>query len=96
MSCAIIKGESDNIIIMCGSFGSTPCRDCNIEAEFLCDYPVGEDKTCDAPLCIDHAFEVAPGIHYCKSHYDEFKKFEGNGGIKKYLENIVPYRQGAK
>jgi hypothetical protein len=33
----------------------------------LCDWPVG-DKTCDMPLCLEHATEVGPDRHYCPVH----------------------------
>ena len=94
MACLLLRDErTGGVIFMCGSdeLESHPCRDCNCESDFLCDFPVGDDKTCDAQLCTKHAHEVAPGIHYCKSHYDEFKRFEDGGGVKKYLDNVIPY-----
>lgn len=30
-------------------------RGCFVLQEFLCDYPMGKGKTCDAPLCRRHA-----------------------------------------
>ena len=83
-----------DIIIMCGDkrLQPNPCRDCCIEADYLCDFPVGDDKTCDAKLCQDHAIEVAPNIHYCMHHYAEFQKFEKSGGVKKYLEKVIPFK----
>lgn len=32
-----------------------PCGQCHYLAEYLCDWPMGKGKTCDAPLCDDHA-----------------------------------------
>lgn len=44
---------------ICGP-GVTPCSSCAYVADYLCDYPLGGGKTCDAPLCEDHA--LPPGI----------------------------------
>jgi hypothetical protein len=44
------------------------CRACICVADFLCDYPMGEGKTCDAPMCRKHAREVGPDRHYCPWH----------------------------
>lgn len=93
MGCIIERTGENGIMIICGDshISPNPCRDCICEADFLCDYPVGNDKTCDAKLCEKHSHEISPGIHYCNSHYIEFLKFEKSGGIKKYLENVRPY-----
>ena len=54
---------------LCGKLGphcfDHRCMDVGI---YLCDYPVGDGKTCDMPLCESHAFEVAPNVHYCPGH----------------------------
>lgn len=54
----VIAAE-DGPTIMCGerdkSFAA--CVGCGCLAEYLCDYPMGGGKTCDAPLCLDHAMK---------------------------------------
>jgi hypothetical protein len=40
---------------------------CGARAPFLCDFPVGK-RTCDRPLCADHATEEGPDRHYCPEH----------------------------
>ncbi len=35
--------------------GIKPCSCCRVIADYMCDYPMGKGKTCDAPLCADHA-----------------------------------------
>jgi hypothetical protein len=77
MGCARIRTlDRKGYGFMCGpAVQSEPCRDCGVQSEYLCDYPVGNDKTCDAQLCEEHAYEVAPGVHYCKGHYEQWKKF---------------------
>lgn len=52
-----ITGESTGWI--CGE-GIIPCSICGIVADYLCDYPLGKGKTCDAPLCRAHAIPVQP------------------------------------
>ena len=69
------------------------CGKCNWVGEFLCDFPVGDGKTCDMPLCEDHASEVAPDLHYCPVHFDDWTKFRDGGGVKRVLENVVPYKK---
>ena len=92
MSCYQKQTES-GLIHACGDLGPH-CADhrCNWISGYLCDYPVGEDKTCDRPLCDDHAYEVAPEIHYCAPHYTEYMKFKNSGKQIKELENITPYK----
>lgn len=46
---------------ICGSGVETSdvCRFCGHLAEHLCDYPVGDGKTCDLPLCGECRTKVA-------------------------------------
>ena len=78
---------------ICGKFGEH-CQDsrCAWVSDFLCDYPVGNDKSCDRSLCTDHAYEVAPDTHYCGPHYEQWKEFRDGGGVKSVLENVVPFK----
>ena len=82
MGCLTINTPTGKMFI-CGK-GMKPihCKECGCHSEYLCDFPVGKDKTCDAKLCDDHAHEVAPNIHYCKSHHEEWLKFK---------EDVVPF-----
>lgn len=50
------------------------CR-CGTVADYLCDAPMGEGKTCDAPLCVDCAVECdgADDYHLCAFHAGEIK-----------------------
>lgn len=78
--------------ILCGDLGP-PCACCGAVADFLCDYPVGEDKTCDRQLCIHCAAELAPQLHYCPSHLVQWRQFEASGGVRRVLENVTPYHR---
>ncbi len=90
MTCYYVVGDSGHIF-MCGDLG-IHCADCGDVCEFLCDYPVGDDKTCDRPMCKNHAHEIASELHYCDSHFVEWQKFKADGGVRFELENVVPFR----
>ena len=68
-----------------------PCQ-CGWVVDFLCDYPVGEGKTCDRGMCVYCVNEIAPDLHYCNCHNTEWKKFVESGGVRKWLENVIPFK----
>lgn len=72
------------------------CIQCADVGSNLCDWPIAEGKTCDKPLCDQHANLVAPDTHYCAGHHQQFKEFEAAGGVQHYLENIVPFKPGER
>src|SRR5690349_6762597 len=77
---------------MCGSFNDEHCFACGGFGEFLCDFPVGNEKSCDRPMCQKHAHVIAPDLDYCPSHAEEFWKFRESGGITKVLRyEVVPF-----
>lgn len=41
---------------------------CAAMSSFLCDWKLESGKTCDAPLCGDHAHQVGTDRHYCPTH----------------------------
>jgi transcriptional regulator with XRE-family HTH domain len=44
---------------------------CGFVAKYLCDFPMGKGKTCDALLCEDHAVKQGTAVqdlHYCPQH----------------------------
>lgn len=90
MPCYVKKQPGGNLFV-CGDLGEH-CADCGCLGEFLCDYPVGDGKTCDRSLCLDHAHEIAPDTHYCAPHYAAWQAFRESGGVKRELENVVPYK----
>lgn len=67
------------------------CADCILIADFLCDYPVGNDKTCDRHMCEVHSIKVSYNMHYCKAHYREYLDWKNDGSLEKdkILNNIV-------
>lgn len=61
---------------VCGDFkadDAVPCR-CGYVSEFLCDHPMGKGKTCDLPLCEEHAHQIGEELHLCEIHFREFQK----------------------
>lgn len=87
-----IKDRSDGRMFICGDLGPH-CAECADLAGYLCDYPVGEGKTCDRGLCESHISEVAPGLHYCAAHMAMWEAYRDSGGVRRELENVVPFRK---
>jgi len=50
------------------SDGSIAMRHCCAMATLLCDHQLSDGKTCDMPLCAEHATEVGPDRHLCPLH----------------------------
>ncbi len=53
---AAIRWDDGTVMHIDGT-GIKTCSRCGFLAEFMCDYPVGRGKTCDARLCRAHAIE---------------------------------------
>lgn len=45
-----------------------PSTRCCAISTFLCDFELEDGKTCDAPLCPEHARQVGPDRHLCPRH----------------------------
>lgn len=76
---------------ICGELGQH-CAECGAVSDALCDFPVGDGKTCDRPLCEYCAKQVAPDIHYCAGHHAEWQAFRDSGGVQRELQNVVPFK----
>jgi hypothetical protein len=74
----------EGVVIVCGTRSKPRFCVCGRAGEFLCDWKLKEKrKTCDRPICAQHALEVAPGKHLCREHqraYQEWKKRFGDSG----------------
>jgi hypothetical protein len=79
-------------MFICGDLGPH-CADCADVGENLCDYPVGKGKTCDRSICETHSHEIGPNLHYCDTHYKQWLAFRDAGGVRRELENVVPFKQ---
>jgi len=73
--CLVCVEHPEDQIFLCGKIKVDLCtvNGCNCAADFLCDHPVGSGKTCDLPLCRDHAQRVGPDYHLCPIHLAEFR-----------------------
>ena len=95
MACRTQKMPNGGVMWMCGdAFNDTPvCRVCGHIADRLCDYPVGNDKTCDSALCQEHARNIKGNLDYCPEHAAEYRHYQlckekltchndNNGGLR--------------
>jgi len=78
------KDTNKGKIFLKGKLGS-PCADCNWISEYLCDFPVGNDKTCDRLVCKEHANRISDNIHYCNTHFRMWKNYIESGENKDVL-----------
>lgn len=72
MGCAINHDSSGNQLHWCGE-GIEPCNECCRCADYLCDFPIGDGKTCDHALCDTHAHPIADNRHLCSIHLAIFR-----------------------
>lgn len=59
--CCDREVDDEGPTFLCGE-GVAACA-CGYFAEYLCDFPMGGGKTCDAPLCEDCARHPGPIVH---------------------------------
>jgi hypothetical protein len=55
---------------LCGDLGPH-CHEpgCGAPGDNLCDWPMGEGKTCDLPLCDEHGREVGEDRYFCAVYH---------------------------
>ncbi len=89
MPCYRVPMKDGGHMVMCGDLGDHCSNEnCSDVSGFLCDYPVGEGKTCDLPLCASHAYEIAPNLHYCAAHFAMWVSFTEQGKVEEALSNV--------
>ncbi len=91
MPCYALRENGKTVGHICGDLGEH-CSDCGAVAEYLCDYPVGDGKTCDRLVCEEHAHQVGVDLHYCATHKKRWDKFRRKGLDVKELENVTPFK----
>lgn len=89
---AVKKQHEGMRIFLCGDMELQHCADCIQVGDYLCDYPVGDGKTCDRAMCDTHAHEVGPDLHYCEAHYKAWRAFVKKGGVNKELRNVIAFK----
>lgn len=80
-----------SVMFITGDLGPH-CTDCAAIGDLLCDYPVGDGKTCDRPMCEDHGAEIGFDLHYCHAHHAMWTEFKNNGGVDEALRNVIAFK----
>jgi hypothetical protein len=65
MPCKIRNGM---IICSRGHWRPPKCQWCDKPSTKLCDYPIEKGRTCDAPMCEEHAKRQGPNVDTCPNH----------------------------
>ena len=69
MGCKTVRVSNKTLAIVCDRGGrKRRCTFCMNWATVLCDYPRGGKRTCDKPLCPDHADRVGENQDFCWNH----------------------------
>ena len=71
--CKTFKKDKPDVIFVCGE-GIKPCSNCGGPADYLCDYPVGEGKTCSLPIC-----------NQCRTHIGKYDFCPVHGEANKVI-----------
>ena len=79
---------NDGVVFWDGD-GIEACNECGRVADNLCDFPVGNGKTCDMLLCDDHSHPIAEDRHLCPIHAAIFTATGTLEPIKMKRINIV-------
>lgn len=67
MGCDIQRDKDGQMMKIVCSRGSSKCRWCGNRSTKLCDFPVN-GRTCDAPMCSNHAKYIRREVDYCPDH----------------------------
>jgi hypothetical protein len=51
------------------------CCVCSKPSTVLCDWKIGGGKTCDRPICEDHAEHVGDDKDLCPEHREAYRKW---------------------
>lgn len=86
---ASVRDNAGSRIFIRGDLGAH-CTECLAPGENLCDYPVGDGKTCDRSLCDEHAHGVANDTHYCRNHWIMWNEYLASQRGYDVLHNVTP------
>lgn len=86
---AVARDREGSRVFISGDLGAH-CTECAAPSDNLCDYPVGDDKTCDRNLCDEHSKGVANDIHYCRDHYIMWREYLASQRGYDVLDNVTP------
>lgn len=60
------------------------CAQCGRASTILCDWKIGNGKTCDVPCCRSCAHSVAYEKDLCGKHWDEWQGHAANPTAKRH------------
>lgn len=63
------------------SGGGKPEVRCMAISSLLCDWPLEGGRTCDAPLCDEHALAIGPDRHLCPLHAQRRGELRAQRGL---------------
>lgn len=66
--CEMVKIGQGYAILCTGNPRRRRCRFCASWSTKLCDWPIRLGKTCDVPICDEHATPVGENLDYCPTH----------------------------
>jgi len=91
MPCYVMYDTKRNPVgHICGELGPH-CSDCGDTGDNLCDYPVGNGKTCDRSICEFHSHEIGPNTHFCDGHFSTWNAYRESGGEARDLKNVMAF-----
>ena len=70
MPCNTYKSPDGKLSMIICTRGqrSKPCHICGSPSTGLCDYPIGNGKTCDKPMCNDCRNTIGDNLDVCQEH----------------------------
>ncbi len=71
MPCDFHRSEDGSLIyVICsrGARQTPPCHYCGKPSTTLCDYPMGNGKTCDKAMCNNCKTHIGRDLDVCKDH----------------------------
>ena len=84
MPCYRIFKDGHPVGFICGRLGPQ-CTVCGSVSDVLCDFPVGEDQSCDRKICENCATKVGPDTHYCRDHAEMWATYVCSCGALPFL-----------
>lgn len=75
MTCETVIIDGVAAIVCDGRRRKRQRCECGSGATLLCDWKLAGGKTCDRPICAEHAEEVAPDKHLCREHQTAFAEW---------------------
>lgn len=77
MTCEPVKLQGGGRAIVCSRGQRRKrCFACDLLESYQCDWKMGGGKTCDRPLCPDHAKQVGPDKHLCPEHIEAYERWK--------------------